>query len=57
MSMMDSMAGMSVEHSMASVQYQASLSVAKKAMDTTEQLAVQELQMLPPTTGVFDAYA
>ena len=45
-------AAMSMSMSMASLQHNVSLSVTKKAMDSTEVIAQQMLEMLPQQPGV-----
>lgn len=58
--MMDSIAAMSVNMYAAQFQQSVSISVAKKAMDSTELAAQELLRMLPDTSGmgqVIDTYA
>ncbi len=58
--MMDSIAAMAVGMSAAQLQQSVSLSVTKKAMDSTEMAAQALLEMLPSTPGLgenIDAYA
>ena len=45
-------AAMSTSMSMASIQQSASISVTKKAMDSTEMIAQQMLEMLPQQPGL-----
>ena len=49
--MMDSIAAMSVNMHAAQLQQSVSISVAKKAMDSTELAAQELLEMLPDTSG------
>lgn len=58
--MMDSIAAVSMNMHAAQLQQSVSLSVAKKAMDSTELAAQEMLEMLPDTSGrgqVIDTYA
>ena len=60
MDMMNSIAGMSAMASMARIQYEASMSMVKNSMDTMEQIALQQLEMLPPPSSLgqyIDVYA
>ena len=56
--MMESIASMAMNMSAAQTAANYSIAVTKKMMDTTEELALQELeQMLPPSPYTFDVYA
>ncbi len=58
--MMDSIAAMSMNMYSAQLQQSVSISVAKKAMDSTELAAQEMLEMLPDPSGmgqVIDTYA
>lgn len=58
MDFMSSIASTSMAHSQAQLATDYSLALTKKMMDTTEQLALQELeQMLPPSPYTIDVYA
>ncbi|WP_322172603.1 YjfB family protein [Acutalibacter caecimuris] len=58
MGIMDSIASMATSYSQAQVATGYSLALTKKMMDTTEELALKELQqMMPPSPYTFDVYA
>lgn len=58
MGMMDSIASMAMSYSQAEFATNYSMAVTKKMMDTTEQLALQELELMtPPSPYNFDVYA
>lgn len=58
MDIMSSIASTSMAYSQAQLATDYSMALTKKMMDTTEQLALQELeQMLPPSPYTFDVYA
>jgi hypothetical protein len=58
MDMMSSIASMATSYSQTQLATDYSLAITKKMMDTTEKLALQELeQMLPPSPYTFDVYA
>lgn len=58
MDMMSSIASMDTAYSQAQLATDYSMALTKKVMDTTEELALQELeQMLPPSPYTFDVYA
>lgn len=58
MDMMSGIASASMAYSQAQLATDYSMALTKKMMDTTEQLALQELeQMLPPSPYTFDVYA
>ncbi|MCI8386524.1 MAG: putative motility protein [Acutalibacter sp.] len=58
MDIMSSIASTSTAYSQAQLATDYSMSLTKKMMDTTEELALKELeQMLPPSPYTFDVYA
>ncbi len=58
MDMMSSMAAVSTAYSQTQLATNYSMALTKKMMDTTEELALGELeQMLPPSPYTFDVYA
>ncbi len=58
MDIMSSIASTATAYSRAQLATDYSMSLTKKMMDTTEELALKELeQMLPPSPYTFDVYA
>ena len=58
MDIMSSIASTARAYSQAQLATDYSMSLTKKMMDTTEELALKELeQMLPPSPYTFDVYA
>ena len=58
MDIMSSIASTATAYSQAQLATDYSMSLTKKMMDTTEELALKELeQMLPPRPYTFDGYA